>query len=332
MTRRSPPWIWSGPSSGPPASGWTRYRFYYVADPRIRRLRIGRGRLDRRARDAGRPDARRPPRPGDRRPRLPLRAPGHGTDPRGSGRGPRRGLREVPRGFRPLHGRGVRATRLLGSTGRAGASGGVRPGRAQRGRRRAGAWLARAGPEPVLGPGDRPLRAAYADRIEFTLGGLDEEEIARRVDAAELDLVLRRQTRRSSRSPGTRDDPDARSRVFVHQSDVFWSVTMNLAVPPFDDVHVRRAVARAIDRAALVELLSEPPYGPFGFSWGEVATHVAPDALEGRLLRAFDPYPYDPEAARAGDASCPHYDRTRRRPVRRAGLPERPGARHGCRA
>ena len=70
--------------------------------------------------------------------------------------------------------------------------------------------------------------------------------------------------------------------MFLHEDDVFWSVMMNVAVPPFDDVHVRRAVARAIDRAALVELLSEPPYGPFGFSWGEVATHMAPGSRSRR--------------------------------------------------
>ncbi len=31
---------------------------------------------------------------------------------------------------------------------------------------------------------------------------------------------------------------------------------------------------------------------------GEVGTHIAPDTFEGLLLRAFDPYPYDPAAAR----------------------------------
>jgi peptide/nickel transport system substrate-binding protein len=151
------------------------------------------------------------------------------------------------------------------------------------------------------------LRAAYTDRIEVTIGG-PGEEIAPRVDTAEVDFVF------GASSPFDQvaryqDDPALEGRVFVHSNDAFYSVTMNLAVPPFDDVHVRRAVALAIDRAALVELLSEPPYGPFGESWGEVATHMATDALEGRLLRAFDPYPYDPEAARV-EMRASAYDRT----------------------
>lgn len=159
---------------------------------------------------------------------------------------------------------------------------------------------------PSWDPATDQLRAAYADRIEFTLG-LDEAEIARRVDGAEVDLAF--PSSQFEHVARYRDDPDLEGRVFLHETDVFWSVTMNLAVPPFDDVHVRRAVARAIDRAALVELLSKPPYGPFGFSWGEVGTHMAPDVLEGRLLRAFDPYPYDPEAARE-EMRASDYDRT----------------------
>ncbi len=151
------------------------------------------------------------------------------------------------------------------------------------------------------------LRAAYPDRIELTLGGLDDKEIARRVDANEMDLVF------GWGSPFEqvaryRDDPGLQDRLFVNPSDVNFAVTMNLAVPPFDDVHVRRAVSRAIDKAALVEMLSRPPHLPIGHT-GEVATHVAPDALEGNLLRAFDPYPYDPDAARA-EMSASAYDRT----------------------
>jgi peptide/nickel transport system substrate-binding protein len=160
---------------------------------------------------------------------------------------------------------------------------------------------------PSWDPATDQLRAAYVDRIELTLGAMDEAEIARRVDQADVDLVF-------GSSPFEqvaryRDDPELEGRVFVNKSDLFWSVTMNLAVPPFDDVHVRRAVARAIDRAALVEMLSQPPHGPFGFSWGETETHMAPDALEGRLLRDFDPYPYDPEAARE-EMRASDYDQT----------------------
>jgi peptide/nickel transport system substrate-binding protein len=160
---------------------------------------------------------------------------------------------------------------------------------------------------PSWDPATDPLRAAYVDRIELSLGGASDEEIARRVDAGEVDLAY------LAASPFEqveryRDDPALRDRLFLGASNALWALTMNLAVPPFDDVHIRRAVSRAIDKTALVELLAEPPHGPFGFSFGDVATHIGPDALEARLLRAFDPYPYDPAAARTEMRASP-YDR-----------------------
>ncbi len=58
---------------------------------------------------------------------------------------------------------------------------------------------------------------------------------------------------------------------------------MNLAQPPFDDVHVRRAANLVIARRALVER-----FGPGG---ARLAVHAAPDSLEGNLLLDYDPYP-----------------------------------------
>jgi peptide/nickel transport system substrate-binding protein len=162
---------------------------------------------------------------------------------------------------------------------------------------------------PSWDPATDRLRAAYPDRIEVTLGGLDDEEIAGLVDAAEVDLAFGPGGSPFEQVARHREDPALEDRLFVHPNDLGFSVTMNLAAPPFDDVHVRRAVAYAIDKAALVEILSRPPHLPVGHT-GEVATHLAPDALEGALLRSFDPYAYDLEAAR-DEMRASAYDRTR---------------------
>jgi peptide/nickel transport system substrate-binding protein len=161
---------------------------------------------------------------------------------------------------------------------------------------------------PSWDPATDRLRAAYPDRIEVALGGLDDEEIGGLVDAAEVDLAFGLGGSPFEQVARYRDDPALEDRLFLHPNDGGFAVTMNLAVPPFDDVHVRRAVAYAIDKPALVEMLSRPPHLPLGHT-GEVATHIAPDALEGSLLRAFDTYPHDPEAARA-EMRASVYDRT----------------------
>lgn len=160
---------------------------------------------------------------------------------------------------------------------------------------------------PSWEPATDRLRAALPDRIELTLGGLDDEEIVRLVDAGEVDLGF------GGSSPFEqveryRDDPAMADQLFEHPNDYSFAVTMNLAVPPFDDVHVRRAVASAIDKAALLDIVARPPHLPLGHS-AVVAAHAAPDVLERGLLQAFDPYPYAPEAARA-EMRASAYDRT----------------------
>jgi peptide/nickel transport system substrate-binding protein len=150
---------------------------------------------------------------------------------------------------------------------------------------------------PSWDPAEDRLRPAYPDRIEVTLGG-DDDEIGALVDVGDLDMVFGASSP-SEQVSRYREDPELAPRVYANPVDVQHAVTMNPAVPPFDDIHVRRAVALAIDRSAVVTMLAAPQHGPFGEEETEIATHVAPDAMEGDLLDAFDPYPFDLARARA---------------------------------
>ena len=58
---------------------------------------------------------------------------------------------------------------------------------------------------------------------------------------------------------------------------------MNLTRPPFDDVHVRRAVNFVMDRVGL-----RKAWG--GAAAGSVATHIAPDAILNNKLKGYAPY------------------------------------------
>jgi ABC-type transport system substrate-binding protein len=65
-------------------------------------------------------------------------------------------------------------------------------------------------------------------------------------------------------------------------------VGMNVAEPPFDDVHVRRAFSLALDKADLVARTRGLSNGLPLFQ-GTVARHLIPDALEDNLLDRWRP-------------------------------------------
>ena len=66
--------------------------------------------------------------------------------------------------------------------------------------------------------------------------------------------------------------------------DRTWYVTMNLTTPPFDDIHVRKAVNEVIDKAALLRTWG-------GSAFGQVATHIMPPTVvQNQLTSSFDPY------------------------------------------
>jgi peptide/nickel transport system substrate-binding protein len=59
---------------------------------------------------------------------------------------------------------------------------------------------------------------------------------------------------------------------------------MNLGEPPFDDIHVRKAVNLALDKAAVLQAWG-------GAVWGQIATHIMPPTVLGnQLTQSYDPY------------------------------------------
>ena len=139
------------------------------------------------------------------------------------------------------------------------------------------------------------LRAAHVDRIEATLGftpRIDDpstiEEQWSAVDQGKLDLLIDIDTP-SDRVAAYLADPARADRVHVADADLITFIPLNLAQPPFDDIHVRRAVNFAVDRASLIGLRTPlTPVGPFA---GRVHHHLAPDSLLDNLLLRYDPFP-----------------------------------------
>jgi peptide/nickel transport system substrate-binding protein len=78
---------------------------------------------------------------------------------------------------------------------------------------------------------------------------------------------------------------DYRSSPRLHRSDydALQYLDMNLTQPPFDDLHVRRAVAFVVDRDAL-----RKAWG--GTAAGAIATHIAPNSLLLDELASYAPF------------------------------------------
>jgi ABC-type transport system substrate-binding protein len=151
-----------------------------------------------------------------------------------------------------------------------------------------------------------PLRPAYVDRIEMTVGGTAEDAVAA-LEAGVMDVVWNPII--APTLPATAvaafEAANGPGRVHVDDYDYVSSVAMNLAVPPFDDVHVRKAVNHAVDKRSLIDALG----GPLAV---DAAGHLAIDSLEANLL--LDRHFYgaadrgaDVEAARA-EMTLSRYD------------------------
>lgn len=151
-----------------------------------------------------------------------------------------------------------------------------------------------------------PLRPAYVDRIEVSLGG-DLVEESRKIDAGTLDLIMF-----SGAPPSAPEDQiqaygadPSKGRVETQPRDFIRYISINLGVPPFDDLHVRKAMNHALDKKGIRERR-----GPLA---GEIIGHIALNSLERNLLLNYDPYGSpgqtgDPRAARR-EMALSDYDR-----------------------
>ncbi len=136
---------------------------------------------------------------------------------------------------------------------------------------------------------DDDLRKAYVDKLQVEISpGEDAQVLDKKVQADELDTVFQNGVAPTVYRTFT-TDPTLQGRIFTNPSPSNYFINMNLATPPFDDLHVRRAVQYAIDRAGILRLEG-------GVSAGSVATHFVPDSLlttsDGTAqLASYDPYP-----------------------------------------
>jgi peptide/nickel transport system substrate-binding protein len=124
-----------------------------------------------------------------------------------------------------------------------------------------------------------PMRKAYVDEIDASVGGT-VADLEKRIERGELDAMDAPPDPQGIRAFMT--NPSL--RPFIHSDPVasILDFVMNLALPPFDDIHVRKAVNWIVDKDGMLQLLG-------GRTVGTITGHIIPDSmLPG--LKGYDPY------------------------------------------
>jgi peptide/nickel transport system substrate-binding protein len=134
---------------------------------------------------------------------------------------------------------------------------------------------------PSWDPATDELRPAYVDRMEAAIGG-DVSDLYNKIETGDLDYVLDIQPPADVLQRYS-TDPDRQQYLTTYPTNSISYTSMNLAVAPFDDIHVRRAINFAIDKAGIRQLAGGP-------LTGTNAGHIFPDGLLNNLLKDYDPY------------------------------------------
>jgi peptide/nickel transport system substrate-binding protein len=134
---------------------------------------------------------------------------------------------------------------------------------------------------PNYDPATDGLRPAYPDGFNISIGG-DNNDLYNKVQAGELDGVVDGIVPPPVlRAYST--DPTLQPLLHINPSDASRYISFNLAEPPFDDVHIRKAFNLALDKAGMRTFRG-------GESVGEIAGHIMVNSLQDNLLADYDPY------------------------------------------
>ena len=123
-------------------------------------------------------------------------------------------------------------------------------------------------------------RKNYPDQFNYVVNS-NADDIFAKVLAGQYQDEVSSPTPKTIRQYAT--DPSLKPRMIPNVGDRTNYITMNLTQPPFDDIHVRKALNYIIDKSALQKAWG----GPIP---GSVATHIVPPVLYNGGLAEYDPY------------------------------------------
>jgi peptide/nickel transport system substrate-binding protein len=132
---------------------------------------------------------------------------------------------------------------------------------------------------PSWDPTTDPYRKAYVNEIDVTVGGA-VADLTNKIQSGDLNTMDALPTPEGVRLFET----TANLKPYLHSDATFgtYYINMNMAMAPFDDINVRKAVNWVIDKAGLQRLVGGPILGP-------IATHDLPNTMV-PSLQSYDPY------------------------------------------
>ena len=123
-------------------------------------------------------------------------------------------------------------------------------------------------------------RKNYPDRFEYRVNS-NADDIYAKVQAGQLEDEQASPQPKTIRQYST--DPSLKDKLLPNVGDRTWYLTMNMTQPPFDDIHVRKAMNYITNKDALRKAWGGPVIG-------SVATHIAPPVMYNNGLAEYDPY------------------------------------------
>jgi ABC-type transport system substrate-binding protein len=133
---------------------------------------------------------------------------------------------------------------------------------------------------PSWDPSTDPLRWAQPDRIVLTPVA-NEDDALRLVKAGALDFVDNWEPKPDLLAPAAAGNGTG---VYPSTQDSILFLDLNTAIPPLDDLHVRRAINFAVARSDIVAIFKRAGIAAVP------ETHIGLDTEEDDLLLNFDPY------------------------------------------
>jgi peptide/nickel transport system substrate-binding protein len=128
------------------------------------------------------------------------------------------------------------------------------------------------------------LRANNVDAIKVDVN-TNLGDIFDRIERGELDASLGQEQPPKPVLQRYLTDPAKKPYLHTDLADATGYLSMNLTLPPFDDIHIRKAVNWVLDRQALLQAEGGP-------AAVQPATHaIPPTVLNGRLGAEYNPYP-----------------------------------------